>query len=138
MFGIAQANNTPIHIDTPSRILDVFLNLASVSIPMTPDADFDDTVKLLTLAEQFDCMEMKPKILARLVSLGETNAWRLLEFASDRQSVGLATIALTKMPNDLITYLGGMSTFWIRLRYLRPDWQLEILRCLQGLPEGIF
>jgi hypothetical protein len=114
MFHVAiKTANAPIPVDATAEVLNVFLNLASVSLPYISETDFDITAKLLDPSESFDCESMRPKIRERLMPLGNVDPWRLLTIASDRDDLEMGRAAMNKMPWDpLRNFTVSVGTLW--------------------------
>ncbi len=128
MFQVANnSKSDPIHIDAPAHVVNVFLNLASVSEPFPLETDFEDTAKLFELCDTIECAAIKRRVRERLNVLGALDPWRQLAFASEQDEIVMARVALRKMPSDPIVTLGTMTDLWSRPATLRAHWQLELL-----------
>ncbi|GFZ51846.1 hypothetical protein JCM24511_09614 [Saitozyma sp. JCM 24511] len=65
-----EAPHDTIHLAYPALTISVFLNLASVSRPFSPDTDFRTTKSLLVLLEHLECDSHKSVVLERLYFVG--------------------------------------------------------------------
>ncbi|WVF66150.1 hypothetical protein IAT40_000890 [Kwoniella sp. CBS 6097] len=142
---MTQADTTPIELDASANLLEAFLNLISVSIPVIPeDSDLEDMHNLFKLCEKLLCCERIVKAVKTAMHDKVSSApWNALQFASTRNDVTLAREALSNMnmdafcdtewldmresSDDGLTYGNPGDSFWQRIRRLPPAWQAELL-----------
>ena len=88
----------------------------------------EDTLKLVELADRFDCEAIGVSAKMSLeIFYATLDSYELLEVASSINSIELAKRAIIKMPNDMpITRLN----WWKNIRKLRPKWQIDLTRLI--------
>ncbi|WVQ80265.1 hypothetical protein IAT38_002370 [Cryptococcus sp. DSM 104549] len=139
----SEVTGAPIDLDVPSNILDLFLNLANVSVPFIPDTDYDTALQLISFCEKFLVrQDIVDQVLVALTEQGKKCQWKLLINAAERGSRTIAAEALGMMKGE--TFLLGSAPdydFRKSMSQLPPAWQADIMASiwlvnLPGMPTA--
>ncbi|WVQ62535.1 uncharacterized protein L199_000677 [Kwoniella botswanensis] len=75
-------------METSSQVLDIFLNIVSVSEPTLQAISFQTASRLLKLLEKFECsVKMVNPVRERIDKAGSDDSWDLLVHASRRDDL---------------------------------------------------
>ncbi|WRT63715.1 uncharacterized protein IL334_000638 [Kwoniella shivajii] len=126
----------PIHLDFPSTIISIFLDLTSVSEPYSPRLVIHQARDLLEMVEFTLSDELQPYVRKSLHDAGSSQPLELFVIASERNDFSLARFALAKITSahvqsflklsHLSTHEGikALQNYFSRLR---PSFHLELL-----------
>ncbi|WVW81953.1 hypothetical protein I302_103956 [Kwoniella bestiolae CBS 10118] len=139
----------PIDMEVSSFVLELFLNLINVSIPLIPAfLPFRQIRELAELCEKFNINSSVQDHISQALQLaGVLEPWDLLLYACTKQRVELARRALEFMgPHGFIKVYPDVCgpeeppslrsiPFWSRFCLLSPSWQQELLLKVFQEPE---
>ncbi|WWC66684.1 uncharacterized protein I206_100588 [Kwoniella pini CBS 10737] len=135
----------PIDLDHSAAIISHFLDLVNQAHPTVPPSNYDETIALYILCDQFDAVKrIKSQVDLRIQQVGCVRQWNLLVFASTRDDLNLAKKAISFMDDHTFSVnrhfdepqgaaLCGLK-FSERMAILPESWQLELYRKAFGPP----
>ncbi len=92
-------SDQPIDIDASSRVLEIFLDLASVATPFCPPPPIiaDEVHSVLKLCRQLDCPDLVTQARIQTETLASGDPWTVLMTAFEYEDVAFARIGINQM-----------------------------------------
>ena len=132
------ANKIPIHVDTKSRYLCIFLDLTSISAPFIyKSMDARTTHEVLHICDKFECQNIARLLRQHLHRHAESSPWVIFKFAAKINDIDLGRCALQNMarrPEDN-PFRDANISLWTALHDLRATWQIGLLKCMLRAPH---
>ncbi|WWC58271.1 uncharacterized protein I303_100809 [Kwoniella dejecticola CBS 10117] len=134
-----ETQSKPVHVYTSTKVLDVFLNVISVSEPHIPDIGFIKTLSLYEFCKKYDVLYhvftlVKAALYARA---SQDCQWALLSWSAKRNDERVAREALRIMTGKVFLRPKIISKtdptkftsclFWEAMANLPKSWQLDLL-----------
>jgi hypothetical protein len=129
--GDESTSPSTIQIDHPAAIIEIFLDLASVSQPNLAPIYLAQCRDLLVFVEQFDCRVLTHKVRLRLCELVESaeDCAEVFVAASDRDDWVMGRAALGRVRSSVVYHIRARSVTGIKTYFdrLRPSWRQKMV-----------